>query len=123
MKLTLEKKDFQLKFGFKCFLNLGKALGLSTFNEVVERFQGFGQNNDFQLDQLELIEQLVIAASEAHPKYCDLPYSILDVAILDEIFAQPEILQQVLTEFAASFPKNEGKPQPRKTARATKKKS
>lgn len=123
MKITIEKKTFELKFGFKCFINLGKALGLDTFNQVVGKFSNFNnEDGDISFEQLNLIEQLVIAAIEAHPKYYDLDYSVMDVSVIDGIMAQPNLLGEIMQAFTDSFPKSEGKPQANPQVRKTTKK-
>lgn len=121
MKIKLSGKAFELKFGFKCFMLLGRDLGLDTFNEVVQRFTSFSDlKDDISFDQLELIEKLVIAAAEAHPGYYALEYSILDVNVIDAVMLQPNLLSEIMTAFAASFPKDEGKPKASKPARKKK---
>lgn len=112
MKITIENKTFELKFGFKCFINLGRALGLETFNQVVGKFTQFENNEgDISFDQLELIEKLVIAAAESNPEYPYLDYSIKEVAIIDSLMVQPKLLSDIMAAFVNSFPKTEGKQQ------------
>lgn len=123
MKIQLEGKAFELKFGFKCFMLLGKELGLNTFNEVVQAFTSFNEvKDDISFEQLELIEKLVVASAEAHPAYYNLEYSILDVSVIDELMTQPNLLTEIMKAFGESFPKAEGKPTASKPVRKTKKK-
>jgi hypothetical protein len=124
MKLVLEDEEickdpveFNLRFGFKCFMNLGTALGLNTFKEVADKFAGFG-SGEIKLDQLDLIEKLVIAAAQAHPKYDDMDVAIYDFPIIDTMLVKPELLEQLVKEFVASFPQ-QGKPKPQKAASRT----
>lgn len=120
MKITLEDKTFELKFGFKCFLNLGRALGLETVNEVIEKLSSFdGKSNDISFDQLELIEQLIIAAAEAHPNYYSLDYSISSVNIIDGVFGQPGLLAEIISELSNSFTQTGGKEQANPAVRKT----
>jgi hypothetical protein len=108
MKITIEEKTFELKFGFKCFINLGKALGLNTFNEVVQKFAQFENlKDDISFEQLDLIEELVVAAVQAHPKYYELDYNITDVSVIDGIMTQPDLLNNIMTAFVESFPKED----------------
>ena len=106
---------FELRFGFKCFIKLGRALGLNTFKEVAEKFSGFGKG-EIDFDQLELIEKLVIAAAESYPLYIDTEYYITEFSIVDHLLENPAVLEQVIKEFVASFPLDQGKPQPQKAA-------
>ena len=123
MNIQLEGKAFELKFGFKCFMLLGKELGLATFNEVVQKFTSFeNMEGDISFEQLELIEQLVIAAVNAHPDYYKHDNSIVDVCVIDELMSQPNLLTEIMTEFGNSFPKVEGKPKADKPVRKPKKK-
>lgn len=118
---AIDKKPqkFELRFGFKCFMNIGKHYGLNTFKEVADKFAGFGKG-EINIDQLELIEQLVIASAEAHPKYYDLPFAIHEFPIIDTLLEKPELLEQLVKEFVASFPQGDkGKPQPQKAATKT----
>lgn len=119
MKLVIEKKAFELKFGFKCFMNLGRDLGLETFSQVVAKFSSFESNTDISFDQLDLLEKLVIAAAEAHPNYCNLKYSIMDVSVIDHIMSNQHQLNEIMTAFADIFPKETGKPkaQPKKRSK------
>lgn len=111
MKILLEGKAFELKFGFKCFMLLGKDLGLETFNEVVQKFTSFADiKDDISFDQLELIEKLVVAAVEAHPDYYKNEPSIHDVSVIDGLMEQPDVISEIMTAFGSSFPKTEGKP-------------
>lgn len=104
-------------------MNLGRDLGLETFNQVVEKFTQFENNDgDISFDQLELIEKLVIAAAESNPKYYGLDYSINDVSVIDGVMSQPELLGQIMTAFMDSFPKTEGKPQANPVVRKPSKK-
>lgn len=120
MIITLENKTFELKFGFKCFLNLGRALGLKTVNEVIDRLSSFdGKSDDITFDQLELIEKLIISAAQANPKYGDLGYSINDVNVIDGVMAQPGMLSELITELNESFNKAEGKGQANPAVRKT----
>lgn len=116
MKIKLNNLDFELSFGFKCFMILGESLGLETFNQVVEKFSGFKDGTDISIEQLNLIENLVISAIEAHPKYYTLGYSHLDAEVINEVMNQKGLLDEIIKAFVASFPKAEGKPQPRKAA-------
>ena len=119
MKLVIDKKAFELKFGFKCFMNLGRALGLETFSQVVEKFSSFENTTDISFDQLELLEKLVIAAAEAHPNYYNLDYSILDVSVIDHLMENQDQLTKIMNAFADSFPKNEGKQKAQRKKRKT----
>jgi len=125
MKIVIEKKAFELKFGFKCFIILGRALGLKTFNEVVVKFSQFDNvKDDISFEQLDLIEELVIAAVQASPSYCNLNYSITDVAVMDGIMDQPELLTNIMSAFVESLPKDDessGKPKAGSKTRENKK--
>lgn len=122
MKIVIDKKAFELRFGFKCFMNLGKELGLKTFNEVAEKFTQFEHiKGDISFEQIELIEKLVIAAAEAHPNYYSLKHSILEVAIVDELFAQENLISDVMTAFAESVSTSLGKQKASKPTRSKRK--
>jgi hypothetical protein len=111
--------NYELRFGFKCFMTLGKMYGLNTFKEVADKFVGFG-SGEITLDQLQLIENLVIAAAESHPRYRDHRVRIDRFPIVDTLLGNPELLEEVVKEFVASFPQGEkGKPQPQKAATKT----
>lgn len=112
MKIVIDNKAFELKFGFKCFMNLGEELGLETFNQVIQKLGSFSENeNDISFEQFKLIEKLVIAAAEAHPAYHTLDYSIYDVVVIDAVMEQPGLLQKIMTAFSASIPKGEAEPE------------
>lgn len=121
MKIVIDKKAFELKFGFKCFMNLGRALGLETFNQVIEKFASLENASDTSFDQLELLEKLVIAAAESHPQYYNLEYSIMDVSVIDHLMANQSQLTEIMQAFADSFPKTEGKQKAPPKKRKTKK--
>ena len=111
--------SFELRFGFKCFMNIGKHYGLNTFKEVADLFVGFGQG-EMRLDQLSLIERLVIAAAEAHPSYQTHDFYIDKFPIIETLMRNTDLLEEVVKEFVASFPQGEkGKPQPQKAATKT----
>lgn len=109
---------FELRFGFKCFISLGRKLNLNTFAEVAEKFNGFGKG-EINFDQLDLLEKLVISAAEAHPYYGVHEFYITKFAIIDHLLANPDVLEQLIKEFVASFPQDQGKQQPRKAAPKT----
>jgi hypothetical protein len=81
---------------------------------VIELFSGFSEGQeDFKLDQLQLIEDLVKSAAQADPSYYSLDYSIDDVVVIDHLMNKQADLNKVIENFMNSFPaQKEGKPKP-----------
>lgn len=124
MKITIEDKAFELKFGFKCLKILGESLDCKTFKETLDKFSEFekAEASDVSFDQINLIESLIAAAAEAHPNYYQIDYSIQDVSIIDEIMKQPEMVSEVMQHFVDSVSATVGKPKASTKARQNKKK-
>lgn len=121
MKVTIEKKAFELRFGFKCLKQLGKKLGFKSYNEVVNHLSILdNMGTDVSFEQDDLIEALIISAAEAHPGYEDNPNDITEVSIMDWVITQPEQFAEVVKHLVESMP--QGKPQPVKKSRQAKKK-
>lgn len=120
MKIEIEGKTFELKFGFKCLRILGDHLGLASYNETISKLALLDNMNDgnINFEQSDLLEALIESAAEAHPKYCDLDYSIKDVSVIDQIFNDPASFIDVIEGLRKSFPQEEKKakaqPKPQK---------
>jgi hypothetical protein len=114
MKIVIDKKPFTLRFGFKSLMILGELRGLKNYSEVIELFSGFSEGQeDFKLDQLQLIEDLVKSAARADPSYYSLDYSIDDVVVIDHLMNKQADLNKVIENFLKSFPaQKEGKQKP-----------
>jgi hypothetical protein len=114
MKIIIENKEFNLRFGFKSLMILGEMRGLKNYSDVIALFNGFSESQeDFELPQLQLIEDLVVSAAEADPQYYNLGYSISDVVVIDHLMHNQADLNLVIKSFLESFPQpKEGKPKP-----------
>lgn len=107
MRVLIEDKAFELKFGFKCLITLGKNLGFKTFNETVNHLSILdNMGNDVSFDQADLITALIEAAAESHPSYYQLEYSIQDVSIMDWVITNPVEFGEVVKELVASLPQD-----------------
>lgn len=105
MKITIDNKAFELKFGFKCLMILGEEYGLKSFNAVVRKLMILEKlKDDLTFEQAELIEKLVESAVKSSASYSNLEYSIYDVSILDWAIANPDELAKVMSELAKSLP-------------------
>jgi cell fate (sporulation/competence/biofilm development) regulator YlbF (YheA/YmcA/DUF963 family) len=133
MKITIENKDFFLKFGMRSLMIYGRSLGLNSFNKTMETFMPLqklilkaekaqkaktkkAQQIDLPFDVLELIENNVKAAVLANlTDNQNKDYTIDDVDVIDHLFKNPDDLQAVITNLMAAISSNvedaKGKPQ------------
>lgn len=121
MRVTIEKKAFELKFGFKCLKNLGRRLGFKSYNEVVNHLSILdNMGTDVSFEQDDLIEALIISAAETHPDYVDNPNDITEVSIMDWVIKEPTQFAQVVKALVESMPQGQGKTAPAKKSRQKK---
>lgn len=121
MILTIEKQKFPLQFGFKCISLIGKELGLKTFDEVIQKYAQFDDDQTMTFEKMELIELLVKSAVYAHPGYAKSNLDIESVPLMDSLMSEA-VLQDLLTNFenALRKPENEKKQKAQKSAKPKK---
>lgn len=105
MKITLNNKSYSLKFGLGFFRQLGKVYGDTTLNQTLARLSVLdGVKDDIPYEFMDLIENLVIAAVN---NAGNDSISILKVkdCIVDAVFANPTILQELIAGIVESMPK------------------
>lgn len=121
LKVTINNKGYNLKFGYGVFRRLGDFYGVVGFQGLGTYIQDldFGNSHqDLTFPQLNFLGNLIIAAAEyASNKPIKLD---LDQVIDNVVLGTPEMLGDILQEFTDSFPKEQGKPNPatrKKTAK------
>jgi len=109
MKITINKKNYAVKFGFGALKILCKKWNEKTIGGLDKHFQklNFGDGKEPELDQWDLIGDLALSGLE----YANKDISFTSDEIVDVLFAQPDKLTELIELFAASAPKNE-KPDP-----------
>jgi hypothetical protein len=118
MKITLNNQSYSLKFGLGFFRQLGKVYGDTTLNQTLARLSVLdGVKDDIPYEFMDLIENLVIAAINNGDNLLSDDDEAIDY-ILDTIFADPKILQDLIAGIVESMPKqteSQGKiPAPKK---------
>ncbi len=121
LKVTINNKGYNLKFGYGVFRRLGDFYGVVGFQGLGTYIQDldFGNSHqDLTFPQLNFLGNLIIAAAEyASNKPIKLD---LDQVIDNVVLGTPDMLGDILQEFTDSFPKEQGKPNPatrKKTAK------
>ena len=121
LKVTINNKGYNLKFGYGVFRRLGDFYGVVGFQGLGAYIQDldFGNSHqDLTFPQLNFLGNLIIAAAEyASSKPIKLD---LDQVIDNVVLGTPDMLGDILQEFTDSFPKQQGKPNPatrKKTAK------
>ncbi len=121
LKVTINNKGYNLKFGYGVFRRLGDYYGVVGFQGLGAYIQDldFGNSHqDLTFPQLNFLGNLIIAAAEyASSKPIKLD---LDQVIDNVVLGTPDMLGDILQEFTDSFPKQQGKPNPatrKKTAK------
>lgn len=121
VKITLNKKNFVLRFGMKFFKVLGQRLGtdtlISTQNEVLKFLQTFNdKQKDISFDQVDIINYLIVSAILANEENTEtITISELDQIFLTDTVGILEATKAVVNGFIASMPKldkaqDQGKP-------------
>ena len=121
LKVTINNKGYNLKFGYGVFRRLGDFYGVVGFQGLGAYIQDldFGNSHqDLTFPQLNFLGNLIIAAAEygsGKPIRLDL-----DQVIDNVVLGTPDMLGDILKAFTDSFPKEQGKPNPatrKKTAK------
>lgn len=112
MKITLNTKSYSLKFGLGFFRQLGKVYGDTTLNQTLARLSVLdGVKDDIPYEFMDLIENIIIASANNAGNDTIAILKVKD-CIIDSVFADPTILQELVTEIVESMPKqkeSEGK--------------
>lgn len=113
MKITLNKKSYSLKFGLGFFRVLGRVYGDTTLNQTLARLSVLdGIKDDIPYEFFDLIENLVIAAAANAGNPID-DESESYSCIVDTIFTNNALLQEIIAGIVESMPKqnaDQGKP-------------
>jgi hypothetical protein len=112
MKIILNNKSYSLKFGLGFFRVLGRVYGDTTLNQTLARLTVLDEiKEDIPFDFMDLIENLIIAAAINGGN--EIEEEVLsEKIILDVVFQDVSILQQIVTGIVQSMPKqndNQGK--------------
>lgn len=119
-KYTIEGKDITLKFGFKFLRIFGEMYSLEGYTEVIEflskHLSDFSKITFKQEDMMRNV--LIAAAQNAESKNQD---HLQNVDVMSYMIDADSDFAKIMEALGASFPKAEGKPQPRKKARSKQK--
>ena len=113
LKVTINKKHHNLKFGYGVFRRLGEYYNVQGFSGLASYVDGLGfgkSDTDLTFDQINFLGNLVIAAVE----YASIKPIKLDLdQVVDQVvLGKPDSLGDILKAFSDSFPKDQGKPNP-----------
>ena len=122
LKVTINKKGYNLKFGYGVFKRLGNYYQVEGFQGLanyVDQLQFGKTDTDLTFKQLDFLGNLIVAAAEyASATTIKLD---LDQVIDNVVLGTPDMLGDILTAFSDSFPKAQGKPNPATRRKAKKK--
>lgn len=118
MKIQLKNESYSLKFGLGFFRVLGRIFGDTTLNQTIARISVLdGVKDDIPYDFFDLIENIIVAAAESAGNAIEKESEDYD-SIVEIIFSNPVLLQEIVTSIVESMPKqntDQGKPKaPRK---------
>jgi len=114
MKITIEKKEYQLKFGYKVYRKVCQHYGEKTVAGFEKLIKRFGLNNvklkDPKFDSLNFIGNLVLFAIVLDTNE-ELTIDSDDV--VDVLWNNPSLLEQVMEMFQQSLPTQNAAPIPK----------
>ena len=105
MKITIDKKSYNVKFGFGALKILCKKWNEKTIGGLDKHFKklDFAKGKEPTLDQWDLIGDLALSGL----LYANKDASFTSDEMVDVLFAQPNKLTELIENFAASLPNNE----------------
>jgi len=115
MKITIEKKEYQLKFGYKVYRKVCQHYGEKTVAGFEKLIKRFGLSNvklkDPSFDSLNFIGNLVLFAIVLEPNE---ELTIDSDNVVDVLWKNSSLLEQVMQEFQQSMPTQNAAPIPNK---------
>ncbi|MNF94633.1 hypothetical protein D3C85_1116650 [compost metagenome] len=106
--VIINNKTFVLKFGMKVFRLLGEKLGAPTLMSTQQKVLGVlsGMTDDISYEQLDIINNLVLACIEANPENSEtITIDELDDLYMANTKQMLEVITVVMNAFAKSLPK------------------
>ena len=106
MVIQVNKKKYELKFGYGALRNICEAYGydkVSGINSIIKNLE-LDKINDPTFEQMEFIGQFVIAGV----KSVDEKTSLSSDDVLDAVVSGALDFGEILEEFAKSLPKQSG---------------
>lgn len=105
MKIQLKNESYSLKFGLGFFRVLGRIFGDTTLNQTIARISVLdGVKDDIPYDFFDLIENIIVAAAESAGNAIEKESEDYD-SIVEIIFSNPVLLQEIVTSIVESMPK------------------
>lgn len=105
MKIQLKNESYSLKFGLGFFRILGRIFGDTTLNQTIARISVLdGVKDDIPYDFFDLIENIIVAAAESAGNAIEKESEDYD-SIVEIIFSNPVLLQEIVTSIVESMPK------------------
>ena len=115
MKITIEKKEYQVKFGYKVYRKVCQHYGEKTVAGFEKLIKRFGLNNvklkDPSFDSLTFIGNLVLFAIVLD---ANEELNIDSDNVVDVLWNNPSLLEQVMEAFQQSLPTQKAAPIPKK---------
>lgn len=116
MKIEVNKKNFELTFGFKVFYILGKHWGMKNFNDVLKHVMSvFGDYATADVDNpaeepnlsfatMEVLADIIMAAIVAN-KENKKTFADFDTAeVIESIVENIAVIPEIMKEFVSSMP-------------------
>jgi hypothetical protein len=116
--VIINNKTFVLKFGMKVFRLLGEKFKTPTLMSTQQKVLGVlsGMTDDISFEQLDIINNLVMASIEANPENTEaITIDELDDLYMDDTKQMLDVITVVMNAFVKSLPQpdesaSEGKP-------------
>lgn len=105
MKITINKKNYAVKFGFGALKILCKKWNEKTIGGLDKHFKklNFAEGAEPELAQWDLIGDLALSGLQ----YANKDFAFTSDEIVDVLFSQPAKLTELIEVFSASLPNNE----------------
>jgi len=114
VSVNINNSTYTLSFGISCLRLLGQMWQLNTINEVLEKLSLLDKvdQNNISFEFLDLIEDVFVAGIRNNPENKIVETDL--VSIVDYLFENPSIIQEMTFQIYESMPKpkNEKKPMP-----------
>ena len=117
MKIKIDKKTVELKFGFGFLRKFGEQYQKTAYQDTINLITtSFSSFDDLTFQQEDMFKSVLVLAAETAEDEKAVAH-LRELDIMTFIFSDLDTFQKVLTALTDSFPKVEGKQQPRKAAR------